>query len=156
MKLRFMLVEDNLMFRKALRLNLEMYPDFEVVAEADTGRAALSALMSCGVDLVCIDVNLPDLNGEVLTGQILAQQPGIKIIALSAQTNFSVIEKMIHAGAQGYVDKINAGRDLYMAIETVCRDQIYLGPDVKPHDAADLIAAAMTKRRLVCAGALSD
>ena len=156
MKYRVMLVEDHLIFRNALRLNLEMCSDFDVVAEADTGGAALAALATCRPDVVCLDVNLPDLNGVVLTGKLLAQQPGIKIIGLSAQSNFLVMKKMIDAGAQGYVEKVHAGRDIHTAIVAVCRDQFYLSPDVDVNDAAELAAVALSKRHPICIGNQSD
>lgn len=149
MKQRILLIEDHLIFRKALRLNLGMNPDFEVVAEAATGEAALAGLVACRADVVCLDVNLPDLSGVVLTRRILAQQPGIKIIGLSVQANPLEMKEMIEAGSLGYIDKLNAGRDIHQAIAAVCSDQLYLSPDVDPHAAAELVAAALFKHHPV-------
>jgi two-component system response regulator DegU len=150
MTLRVMLVDDHVMFRQALRLSLEMCPDIEVAAEAGSATEALASLLVSRVDVVCLDVNLPDLSGVVVTGHLLAQQPDVKIVGLSAQVDVSVVAEMLHAGAQAYVDKVYAGRDLHLAIQAVCANQIFLSPSVDLNDVAALIATAVPECAPVC------
>jgi DNA-binding NarL/FixJ family response regulator len=145
MKLRVMLVDDHAMFRLALRASLEMWPDIEIAAEAGSASEALASLLVSRVDVVCLDVNLPDMNGVLVVGHLLAQQPDVKIIGLSAHTDLSVVAQMLHAGAQAYVDKIQAGRDLYTAIQTVSKGQIFLSPDLDLNDVFALIATSLPK-----------
>jgi two-component system response regulator DegU len=145
MKLRVMLVDDHVMFRRALRLSLELCSDIEIAAEVGSASEALAALMVSRVDVVCLDVNLPDVSGVVATGQLLAQQADVKIIGLSAQADLPVVAEMLHAGAQGFVDKIHAGRDLYLAIQLVSGNQIFLSPDIDLNQLTALIAMTFSK-----------
>lgn len=146
MKLRVMLVDDHVMFRVALRTSLEMWPDIEIAAEVGCASAALASLMASRVDVVCLDVHLPDLSGALVVAQLLAQQPDLKIIGLSAQADLSVVAQMLQAGAQAFVDKIHAGRDLYLAIQSVHKNQIFLSPDLDLNDVFASIATSLPTR----------
>jgi DNA-binding NarL/FixJ family response regulator len=149
MKIRVMLVDDHVMFRQALRLSLELCPDIEIAAEVGSAKEALAALLVFRVDVVCLDVNLPDVSGVVATGQLLAQQADVKIIGLSAQADLPVVAEMLHAGAQGFVDKIHAGRDLHLAIQRVSGNQIFISPDLDVNGVTELIASALSQPALV-------
>jgi DNA-binding NarL/FixJ family response regulator len=151
MKSRVMLVDDHAMFRLALRASLEMLPDIEIAAEASSASEALALLGVSRVEVVCLDVNLPDQSGVLVVGQLLAQQPDIKIIGLSGHTDLYVVAQMLHAGAQAYVDKIHAGRDLYKAIQAVRQNQIFLSPELDLNDVLALIATTLSKRAPVAA-----
>jgi two-component system NarL family response regulator len=143
-----MLVDDHVMFRTALRMTLQTWPDIEIVAEAGSASAALAQIADTRVDVVCLDVNLPDQHGVEVARQLLTRQPDLKIIGLSSQVDLAVVAQMLQAGALGYVDKSNAGRDLHRAIQTVGCDQVYLHPDLDVHDVSELIASALPDQHL--------
>lgn len=138
MKLRVLLADDHPMVRTALRTFLEMAPDIEVVAEAENGRDVLAAAQRCQPDVVCMDINMPGLNGIEATRQLLATHPNVKVIALSAHTYLIMVAQMIEAGAIGYVAKANASVELLPAIRLASQNQTYLSPVLQVRDSAEL------------------
>jgi two-component system NarL family response regulator len=80
-------------------------------------------------DVVCMDVNMPRLNGIEAARRLVADHPGVKIIALSAHSHKRYIIEMLNAGALGYVTKDEAGEELLRAIQAVHQEQIYLVPE---------------------------
>lgn len=128
MKVRVLIVDDHKMFREALVLRLRKDPNIEVVAEAGDGLEALAKAGEFLPDVVCMDVNMPHLNGIEAARRLIAAQPGVKIIAVSAHSNKKYILEMLNAGAVGYVTKDEAGDELLRAIQAVHQQQIYLVP----------------------------
>ena len=139
MTLRVLLVDDHQMFRDALRALLERDPNLTVVAEASNGADALSLAQRCAPDIICMDIGMPGMNGIETTRQLMAAQPGLKIIALSTFSEKSYVLDMLKAGAIAYVTKAEASEELMRAIDAVQRNRGYLCPDV-----AALIAGAIS------------
>lgn len=129
MSLRILLADDHQMFREALRILLERNPDFEVVAETGDGLEVSSLVRESSPNIVCMDIDMPGLNGIEITRQITAVFPSIKVIALSTFSDRDYIVGMLNAGASAYVTKTAAGVELLRAIDAVSRDRTYLCPD---------------------------
>lgn len=138
MKLRVMLADDHAGFREALRMWLELAPDIEVVAEAADGYSVLQDIGQARPDVVCMDLNMPGLDGVDTTRQLLRMQPGVKVIGLSAAVDLSRVAEMFSAGALGYCVKGCAGVELLAAIRMVSRGQNYLSPELGLKDAVEL------------------
>lgn len=142
MKFRVLLADDHAMFRQALRMTLEMASDVEVVAEATNGAGVLRLVGESRPDVVCMDVNMPGLNGVEATRQLLALYPEVKVVGLSCHIDPCLVAEMINAGALGYVVKMSAGADLLPAIHRVSQNQTYLSAELGIQDLADLAARA--------------
>lgn len=142
MKLRVMLVDDHVGFREALRMYLELAPDMEVVAEASDGHSVLQGVSQARPDVVCMDLNMPGLDGIETTRQLLIIQPNVKVIGLSASIDLVRVAEMFSAGALGYVLKGSAGAELLAAIRTVSRKQTYLSAELGLKDVAELVRYA--------------
>jgi DNA-binding NarL/FixJ family response regulator len=127
-KLRVLLADDHQLVRDALRLMLELEPDIEVVAQATTGTDVPRLARQMKVDVVCMDIAMPGMNGIETTERLLASCPDIKVVGLSAYVDQRFILDMLQAGATGYVTKADAGEELLRAIRAVCRHQTYLCP----------------------------
>ena len=112
MTARILLADDHAMVREALRMLLERAAGIDVVAEVANGLAVLDAVSQTQPDVVCMDINMPGMNGIEATRQLLAAHPGLKVIGLSAHADEERIAAMIAAGAVGYVVKSNAGTEL--------------------------------------------
>lgn len=140
MSLRILLADDHQMFREALRLLLARNPEFEVVAETGDGLRVFALARETAPDIVCMDIDMPGLNGIDITRQIVAGLPAVKIIALSAYADRGYVMDMLGAGASAYVTKAEAGAELLRAIEAVSRNRSYLCPDAM--DAVKDAAAA--------------
>lgn len=139
MNLRILLADDHQMFREALRILLERIPDYEVVGETGDGRAVLSLARETSPNIVCMDIDMPGINGIEITRQITATLPLVKVIALSTFSDRGYVTDMLNAGASAYVTKAEAGVELLRAIDAVGRNRSYLCPD-----ATDAIREAMT------------
>ncbi len=133
MPITLLLVDDHKIFRDGLKSLLENQLDLEVVGESDNGRNAVSAAKKLSPDVVIMDVAMPDLNGIEATQKILAENPEIKIVALSMYSDRRFITRMLKAGARGYLLKDCAFEELAGAIQAVLKDQIYLTPRIT-HD----------------------
>ncbi|MBI4290552.1 MAG: response regulator transcription factor [Betaproteobacteria bacterium] len=129
MKVRVLIVDDHKMFREALLLRLSKDPNIEVVGAASDGLDAIAKASELRPDVVCMDVNMPRLNGIDAARRLIAAQPGVKVIALSAHSHKRYIIEMLNAGAVGYVTKDEAGDALLRAIQAVQQEQIYLVPN---------------------------
>jgi DNA-binding NarL/FixJ family response regulator len=81
-------------------------------------------------DVIIMDVAMPDLNGIEATRQIVAELPGVKIIALSMHDDRRFVLNMLKAGAAGYMLKDCAFKDLAKAIRVVMSKKTYLSPEV--------------------------
>lgn len=140
MALRIVLADDHRMFRNALRALLEKESGIEVVAEASDGLELLAILEEQPVDLVCMDIGMPNMNGVDATRQLLARWPYTKVIGLSAYSDRQFVMDLLNAGAHGYVTKAEASEELLRAIDVVCKGRTYLCPDV----AATVTSALMS------------
>ena len=143
MTVRVVLADDHAILREGLRLVLARWKDVEVVAEADDGRKAVELARKLYPDVVVMDIAMPDLNGMEATRQILADNPNVEVIALSAYVDRRYVMGMLDAGATAYVLKANAGDELIRAIEAVLAGKRYLTPE-----AADTVVDSYTRRPL--------
>lgn len=138
MKVRVMLADDHALFREALRMVLELATDIEVVAEAESGHDVLEYVAQARPDVVCMDLNMPGLNGVEATRQLLRDHPGIKVIGLSAHGDLPRVAEICRAGALGYVIKGSAGIELLAAIRLVNQNQNYFSPELRIKNIGEL------------------
>ena len=138
MKVRVMLADDHALFREALRMVLELAEDIEVVAEAENGHHVLEYVAKARPDVVCMDLNMPGLNGVEATRQLLSTYPNVKVIGLSAHVDLPRVAEICQAGAQGYVVKGSAGGELLAAIRQVHLNQTYFSAELQIKDVAEL------------------
>lgn len=130
MTIRVVLADDHQIVRHGLRSLLATEPDMEVVGEADNGRAVIKLVQDLSPEVVIMDISMPDLNGIEATRQILAESPGIKIIALSMHSDSLFVLNMLKAGASGYLLKDCALEELVKAVRTVMARKTYLSPGI--------------------------
>ena len=116
--------------REGLRTLIEKQPDMEVVAEAENGRMAVQLARKLFPEVVVMDIGMPDLNGIEATRQILANNPKVKVIALSMHSAKRFVIEMLKSGSSGYLLKDCAFEELALAIRTVIANQIYVSPSI--------------------------
>ena len=126
MSIRLMLVDDHKMLREALRTILERAGDIVVVAEAEDGAAALERARALAPDVVVMDIGLVGMNGIETTRRMLAENPAIKVLGLSAIGDRRTVTRMLEAGATGYVAKSAGSEELLHGIRAVAQGETYL------------------------------
>ncbi len=144
MSTRIILADDHGIMREGLRALLEKQPGIEVIAEAENGRTTVELSRELKPDVVIIDISMPDLNGIEATRQIVAESPGVKVIALSMHSDRKFVREMLSAGASGYMLKDSAFEELDKAISTVNDNQTYLSPGVADTVVKDYLGKIVT------------
>ena len=124
-KLRVLLADDHKIVRDGLRLLIDGQRDMRVVGEAGNGKEALQQAHDLKPDVVVMDLSMPKLNGLLATERLKAEQPNVKVVALTVHEDSSYLLQLCKAGAVGYVLKRSAGNDLIDAIRTVARDGLH-------------------------------
>jgi DNA-binding NarL/FixJ family response regulator len=128
--LRFLLADDHPVVRRGLRTLLEQQPEWQVVAEAGTGREAVEQASTLRPDLAILDISMPTLNGLEATRQILKTLPQTKILILTVHDSDSLIDQILSAGARGYLLKSDAGKELVTAVNALREDKMYFTPRI--------------------------
>jgi len=144
MSTRIILADDHGIMREGLRALLEKQPGIEVIAEAENGRTTVELSRELKPDVVIIDIAMPDLNGIEATRQIVAESPGIKVIALSMHSDRKFVREMLSAGASGYMLKDSAFEELDKAISTVNDNKTYLSPGIADTVVKDYLGKIVT------------
>lgn len=106
-KYNILLVDDNQRFREALRYMLEeSNPEgIETILEASTGKEAIELIRHHHIDMVFMDIEMPDMNGIEATRLATEQNRFIIIIALSFHKEMQYVMQMLEAGARNYIIK---------------------------------------------------
>lgn len=142
MGIKILLADDHEIVREGLCSLLEKKPGMEVVAEADNGRTTVQLSRELKPDVVIMDITMPDLNGIEATRQIVADDPAIKVLALSMHSTRKLVAEMLSAGASGYLLKHSAFEELGRALEVVMSNQIYLSPKIASIVVGDYLQVA--------------
>jgi two-component system, NarL family, response regulator NreC len=128
--IRVVLADDHRMMREGIRALLERQGDIEVVGEAADGREAVDLAARLCPDVVVMDVSMPLLNGVEATRQIRRDSPGVHILILTVHEDKDYVDRLLLAGADGYIVKRAGGEELVAAIHAVCRGEAFLHPAV--------------------------
>lgn len=128
--IRIAIVDDHQIVIDGLRLLLGSHSQFQIVAEATSGKEILDMLPGKTVDVLIVDVVMPEMDGYELSVQVRKLYPEIKILALSMNSEGSIIDKMIgHAQINGYLLKTIGKSELIQAIKTIAAGKDYFAPD---------------------------
>ncbi|HHW42741.1 response regulator [Desulfofundulus thermobenzoicus] len=137
-KIGIMLVEDHNVFREGLKRLFDMEENMQVVAEADSCAAARQH-MSDEVDIVLLDIGLPDGDGLELCRCLTQSHPRVKFVALTTYDDVTFIRKAMERGVQGFVPKYAFFDEIRSAIHMVHKGGTYIYPGLqaelllKPH-----------------------
>ncbi len=113
------IADDHLIFRKGLRIVLNEIPFVKVIAEASDGNELLSILRKNTADIVLMDINMPGMNGIEATQKLKDKYPDTEAIALTMHEEIGYFNKMIEAGAKGFLLKKTTKEQLESAIKAI-------------------------------------
>jgi DNA-binding NarL/FixJ family response regulator len=150
-KIRLLLVDDQSLFREALRTLLSLQPDFDIVAEAGDGAQAITASAKYKPDVVLMDLRMPVMNGVEATRRILARPElggavgaggkpdhgrdipvaaSPRVIVLTTFDEDAEVFAALRAGASGYLLKASSAEKLYGAVRAAAQGASVLEPSI--------------------------
>jgi DNA-binding NarL/FixJ family response regulator len=122
---RILVADDHDIVRAGLKQLLNAEADWEICAEAKTGREAVALAQQFEPNVVVMDISMPELNGLEATRKIRKLLPRAKIVILSMHSSDQLVRDITEAGAQGYVLKSDADRELVVAVRAVANGGSY-------------------------------
>ncbi len=126
LKKQVLIVDDHPMMRSGLAALIDIEPDLKVSVEADNARQALEAVAKQSFDLMLLDISLPDKNGLEVIKDVLSLKPDLTILVVSMHDEMLYAERVLRAGARGYIMKQEGGKKFMQAIRQVLAGQIYV------------------------------
>jgi DNA-binding NarL/FixJ family response regulator len=123
---RILIVDDHPMMRTGLAQLIGNEDDLKVCTEADNAGQALDAVAKQKFELALVDISLPDKNGLELIKDIRALKPDLPILVLSMHDEMIYAERVLRAGARGYIMKQEGGQKILAAIRQVLAGKVYV------------------------------
>jgi two-component system invasion response regulator UvrY len=124
--IRVMLVDDHAVVRTGFRLLLQSLTEVSIVAEAESGEAAIQRYAELTPDVVVLDLAMPGMGGLEALKRIRAHHPQARVLALSAHDDPMHARRALQEGALGFLSKRSAPEALIEAVSTVAAGRRYL------------------------------
>lgn len=142
------LVDDHTLFRNGLKGLLLANHDYDVVGEFSDGSQFIAALPTLEVEVVFMDISMPNMDGKTATKLALRQRPELKIIALTMFGEQQYLEQMAEAGVVGFLKKDSDIQEVYSAIESVVAGECILPEWVDAETKSQTDPDALSEREL--------
>ena len=129
--MKVLVVDDHPLIREALRNVLaELDAKCELLESADSAGALRIVAARPDIDLVLLDLNLPDAEGFTTLEELRRRRPATAVVVCSAQHDHQVVARAIALGAVGYIPKSTSHEVMVSALRLVCSGGMYLPPEV--------------------------
>lgn len=128
--IRLLIVDDYTPWRRFIATALAPKQEIGIVEEAKDGLTAIQKAIELQPDLVVLDMNLPDLTGIEIARKIMESVPKAKILFLTEDASQDIVRHALSTGAQGYVVKSRAARDLLPAVESLLLGKTFVSSSV--------------------------
>ncbi|MCE9520361.1 MAG: response regulator transcription factor [Verrucomicrobia bacterium] len=123
---RVMLVEDHPLFRERLALLINKDLGMQVCGEADNIQQAKKLIQSARPDIVIVDISLRGSSGLELIKDLKAQGINVPVLVLSMHDENLYAERVLRAGARGYITKNEASSEVIAAIKAVLAGEVFV------------------------------
>jgi DNA-binding NarL/FixJ family response regulator len=153
---RILVVDDHPVVREGLAAQILTQPDLEMCGEAEDVAAAIALVETAKPDVVIIDVSLRTGSGIDLIKRIRAHDASPRILVWSMYPESLYAERALRAGAQGYVHKGRATREIVEAVRAVLAGKLFLSEELSARLVARLVGAAGAKVEGAAIETLSD
>ena len=127
---KIMIADDQQLIRESLKIILDSDPDFEVVKVVGSGQEVLDSLKTESVDIILMDVRMPNMSGVDCTRIVKKEYPNIKVIILTTFDDDEYIYDALKYGASGYLLKGCSLEELSVAIHNVLSGGACFNPNV--------------------------
>jgi DNA-binding NarL/FixJ family response regulator len=128
--IKVIVVDDHQMFIDGICELIKGMPEIEVVAQANDGVELIDALTKTIADVILMDVNMPKMDGLEATRHVAEHYPETKILILSMHDSSNYIQKLLKAGANGYILKNTGKAELQEAITKIADGETYYSATV--------------------------
>jgi two-component system, NarL family, invasion response regulator UvrY len=129
-KINIMIVDDHAILRAGLKQVLSEAGDIEVIAEAGTANDAIKQCRALDIDVLLLDISLPDRSGIEALQYIKKDNPHLAVLMLSMHREDQYALRALKAGASGYLCKQSASDELVDAVRTVAKGKKYISSAV--------------------------
>jgi DNA-binding NarL/FixJ family response regulator len=128
--IRVLIADDHAVFRWGLRTILGSEPDMEVIGEAATGKEVLQRATDLQLDVILMDIQMPEVNGIEATRRILEANPHVGVVVLTMFEDDESVFSAMRAGARGYVLKGAPPSELLRVVRSVGDGEAHFGPEI--------------------------
>jgi DNA-binding NarL/FixJ family response regulator len=143
---KVLVVDDHTLIREATRDVLAELDPGCVVLEAHDGAGALDfAQRNPDIDLILLDLNLPDIDGLMVLAELRARHPTTAVVVLSGVRDRDTVTKAVNLGAVGYIPKSTTHQVMVNALRLVCSGGVYLPPEVMGGGALKFTAPGLSE-----------
>jgi two-component system, NarL family, response regulator len=128
--IKVLVVDDHQVLTQGLGALFETTDDVRLVASASCGRDAIAIVENTPLDVMLLDLRLPDMTGFDVLRQVRPRLPELKILILTSHDGDEAIRRTLEAGASGYIPKYASGDAIVRAIRIVAAGQTFLAPEI--------------------------
>lgn len=129
-RIRVALADDHPVVLAGVKALIQAAPEMDLVGEAADGDAALKLILESTPDVVVIDISMPRLTGLELVQRVGQERGAVKMLVLTVHEDRAYVQKVLGAGARGYLLKRSAAEELVRAIRAVHAGGLYVDPAI--------------------------
>jgi len=146
---RVMLIDDHPIVRQGVRMLLSQTADMEVCGEAASAYEALQTIESTDPDIAIVDLSLKESSGLELIKDIRIRFPSVLILVLSMRNDSFYVERVLRAGARGYIAKEEGAEKVIEGIRRVLAGEVYLSQKLASTMVKAMVAGSDPQRPLI-------
>ncbi len=132
MSIKVMIADDHVLMREGVRQLLEYDGTIKVISEAADGVECLKNLETVRLDILLLDINMPNKNGLEVLEEIKSSNTDIKILILTVHNEIEYLLKAVDIGVDGYILKDSESSELKKAINYIYNGENYIQPSLIP------------------------
>ena len=155
LKRKILILDDHPITRYGLAQLIDREPDLQVSADAENAAQALSSIKANPPDLVLADLTMPGKSGLDFIKDLQLQSPQVAVLVVSMHDESVYAERVLRAGARGYIMKNQGGEKILEAVRQVLQGKVYVSSSVAG-DLLDALTRHRSRARDSTPGVLSD
>jgi DNA-binding NarL/FixJ family response regulator len=143
-KHRIVIIDDHALIRQGLSQLINSRPHLSVIGEADSAGPGIELVRKSKPDLVILDLSLAKADGIEVVKQLKSEMPKLPVLVISMHEESVYAERVLRAGARGYVMKKEPSERVFLAIESLLRGEIFVSERIKQ----DMLQYSATGKRI--------